>query len=190
MSVKETEYNYSANIITKVLRTRYTIRFWHEFEDIGLYKPYFDVFEKAKATDEIVIDISSWGGYGETQMSLAHMITHCECRNITAFVRVAYSAGAKLALSCPKIAFEDNASMMLHAYYQQIPYTKQQEIISRAKHFSDNFDLCADSLLRKMLSGEEVKELHNGKDFWFTRHEAIARLKKYGKGKIEIVEKI
>lgn len=177
------DHDYSKNISVKNKEVEvpkiYTINFFHNFDyDINKYKPYFDVFDKAKENDEIVIYINSGGGCISTLNVFLNAIKICKCKNITARVNYAASAATILMLACDNIVFNENTELMFHTY-SNILYGKSQEIGSEYKFSDEHCKKVMNKYLKKIMSDKEIEELHNGKDFYFNETEAITRLKKY-----------
>lgn len=181
----EDNYDYSKNISIKnkdiEIPKIYTINFFHPFDYESIkYKSYFEVFEKAKENDEIIIYFNSPGGSITTLNLFLNAINMSKCKNITARVNYAASAAAILTLACNNIIFNSNSTLMLHTY-SSVKYGKSQEIKSDFEH---NDKLCKkliDKYCKKIMSEKEIEEMHNGKDFYFDENEAISRLKKYCK---------
>ncbi|MCM1260608.1 MAG: ATP-dependent Clp protease proteolytic subunit [Staphylococcus sp.] len=176
-------YDYSLNISVKNKEVEtpkvYTINFFHPFDsDVAKYKPYFDIFERAKENDEIVIYFNSPGGSIKTLNMFLNAIHCCKCRNITAKVNFAASAAAIMTMACNNIVFNENSTLMFHTYSYCL-WGKSQEIESDQKHADKMCKKIFEKYCSKIMSKEEIEQLYNGKDFYFDEQEALARLKKY-----------
>lgn len=167
----------------------YSIKFFHEFEyESEKYLPYLEVFETARENDVIFIELSSPGGSVLTYNILADAIDRCKCRNIIAKIFYAASAGALLALKCPYIWPMECAQMMLHSM-QVANYWNDAENIQNSVNFEvDVQNNLFKPLLNKILSKEEIKELTNGKEFYFNKKEIETRINKYAGKTIQIVK--
>lgn len=179
----EDNHDYSKNISIKNKEIEtpkiYTIRFFHNFDfDASKYQPYFDIFEKAKENDEIIIYLNSGGGSTLTLNMFLNAMRMSRCKNITARVNYVASAAAIFALACNNIFFNENSTLMLHTFSTCV-LGKSQEVESDFKHSELIIKRMNEEYLKRILSPEEIKELYNGKDFYFDENEALRRLKKY-----------
>ena len=180
-------YDYSKNVSFKNKEVEipkiYTINFFHYFDsDVSKYKPYFDVFEKAKESDEIIIYFQSGGGSVSTLNMFLNAMKMSKCKNVTARVNYAASAAAIMTLACNNIIFNENSTLMLHTYSSCF-WGKSQEIEADKKHNDLMCKKIIDKYCKKILSEQEIEHMHNGKDFYFDEDEAIYRLKKYSQNK-------
>ena len=176
-------YDYAKNVEIKNKEVKipkiYKINFFHYFDsDVAKYKPYFDVFERAQEDDEIVIYFQSGGGSVSTLNMFLNAMKTCKCKNITAKVNYAASAAAIMTLACNNIIFNENSTLMLHTY-SSFYFGKSQEIEADKKHSDLMCKKIIDKYCKKILSDQEIEQMHNGKDFYFDENEAINRLKKY-----------
>lgn len=185
---EEDLWDYSKNVSVRFRDNDapkvYTINLFHVIDwDAIKYKPYFDVFEKARENDEIIIYLNSPGGSVETLNMFLNAIRICKCKNIIARVNDARSAAAILALACDKIMFNENATLMFHTFSMWGVHGKEQELMSEIQHSAKNYKKMVEKYLQRIMSQEEIEEMANGKDFFFNEEEATKRLVKYGKAK-------
>ena len=167
----------------------YSIKFFHEFEyEADQYLPYLEVFENARENDVIFIELNSPGGSALTYNILADAIDRCKCRNIIAKIFYAASAGALLALKCPYIWPMECAQMMLHSMQIANYYNDAENIKSAVNFDVEMQNNIFKPLLSKILSKEEVKDLINGKEFYFNKKEIENRISKYANKTIQIVK--
>lgn len=179
------DYNLNVSVKNKEVETPkvYTINFFHPFDyDATKYKPYFDIFEKAKENDEIVIYFNSPGGSVTTLNMFLNAMSFSKCRNITAKVNFAASAAAIMVMACPNIMFNVNSTLMFHTY-SSVFWGKSQEIEADQKHQDKICKKIFEKYCSRILSKSEIEELYNGKDFYFDEQEALARLKKFSSSK-------
>lgn len=167
----------------------YSIKFFHEFEyETDQYLPYLEVFENARENDVIFIELNSPGGSVFTYNIIADAVDRCKCRNIIAKIFYAASAGALLALKCPYIWPMECAQMMLHSM-QIANYFNDAENVQRDVNFNVEMqNTIFKPLLSKILSKEEIKDLTNGKEFYFNKKEIENRISKYANKTIQIVK--
>lgn len=167
----------------------YSIKFFHEFEyETDQYLPYLEVFENARENDVIFIELNSPGGSVFTYNIIADAVDRCKCRNIIAKIFYAASAGAFLALKCPYIWPMECAQMMLHSM-QIANYFNDAENVQRDVNFNVEMqNTIFKPLLSKILSKEEIKDLTNGKEFYFNKKEIESRITKYGNKSIQLVK--
>ena len=177
-------WDYSKNISIRLKDPDapkiYTINFFHMVDwDATKYKPYFDVFEKAKETDEIIIYFNSPGGSVDVMNMFLNAFRTCKCKNITARINKASSAAAILALACNNIVFNTNSTMMLHTFSVWGMSGKSQELASDIKHTASVYRKMCEPYLKKIMTDSEIDAMENGKDFYFDDTEAIKRLTHY-----------
>lgn len=183
-----TDFNFAKNITVKnkldYTPKVYTINFFHDFDDPRYYLPYFKVLEEAHEEDSIIFYFDSPGGRIDTLNLFLNALRRCKSKYILARVNYAASAAALLALYCDNIEFNTNSTLMLHTYsggYQG----KSQEVISEVDHYKKNFYELNKYILKKILTEEEIEQLLDGKDFYFTGEEAIKRLRSNAKKKLK-----
>lgn len=181
----EYENDYSKNIVVcdkfDYIPKIYTISFFHEFDyDARKYRPYFDVFDRAKPEDTIIVYFNSGGGSIYTLNLFLNAVRRCRCHNVIARVNYAASAAALLALYCDKIEFNKDSTIMLHTF-SSAQWGKSQEIEADFTHLKNNFKKMQGKILSRILSEKEIEELYNGKDFYFDEIEAFSRIQKYTK---------
>ena len=182
------EDDYAKNVVVKNKEIEipkvYTIYFFHDFDyDANKYRPYFEVFEKAKEKDEIVIYFNSPGGSVATLNMFLNAISSCKCKNITARINHASSAAGIMSLACPNLLFNHCATLMLHAPSTWGLDGKEQELKSYVDHSVEQSKRMFGHYLKRILSDKEIEEMFNGKEFRFNEIEATKRLKKYSKRK-------
>lgn len=183
------DMDYSKNVVVKNKEIEipkvYTIYFFHDFDYEALkYRPYFEVFEKAKADDEIIIYFNSPGGSVTTLNMFLNAMRKCKSKNITAKINHASSAAGIMALACNNIIFNHCSTLMLHAPSTWGLDGKEQELKSYVDHSVDQSKRMFGHYLKRILSDKEIEEMFNGKEFRFNEIDAIKRLKKYSKGKL------
>lgn len=176
----EYDFDYARNITVKnkfdYVPKIYTINFWHDFDDPRNYIPYFKILQEAHEEDQIIFYFDSPGGRIDTLNLFLNALRRCKSKYILARVNYAASAAALLALYCDNIEFNTNSTIMLHTYsggYRG----KGQEVESEVEHNKKNFGDLNKYILQKILSDDEITQLLNGRDFYFTGEEAIKRLK-------------
>ena len=176
----EYDFDYARNITVKnkfdYVPKIYTINFWHDFDDPRNYIPYFKILQEAHEEDQIIFYFDSPGGRIDTLNLFLNALRRCKSKYILARVNYAASAAALLALYCDNIEFNTNSTLMLHTYSGGYK-GKGQEVESEVEHNKKNFGDLNKYILQKILSDDEITQLLNGKDFYFTGEEAIKRLK-------------
>lgn len=179
-----TEFNYSKNITVKnkldYTPKIYTINFWHDFDDPRYYIPYFKVLEEAHEEDQIIFYFDSPGGSITTLNLFLNALRRCKSKYILARVNYAASAAALLALYCDNIEFNTCSTLMLHTY-SGVAWGKGQELMSQAEHDKKTCENILRYICKKILTNDEIEELINGKDFYFTGEEAVKKLKEMAK---------
>ena len=176
----EYDFDYSKNISVKnkydYIPKVYTINFWHDFDDPRNYIPYFKILQEAHEEDQIIFYFDSPGGRVDTLNLFLNALRRCRSKYVLARVNYAASAAALLALYCDNIEFNTNSTLMLHTYsggYRG----KGQEVQSEVEHYGKNYNELNKYILQKILTDNEIQELLDGKDFYFTGEEAVKRMK-------------
>ena len=181
---EEFEFNYAKNISVKnkldYTPKIYTINFWHEFGDPKLYQAYFKVLDEAREEDQIIFYFNSPGGSVHTLNLFLNSLRRCKSKYILARVNYAASAAAFLALYCDNIEFNTHSTLMLHTYSSGF-WGKGQEVQADVDHTKKNYEDLIRYISRKILTPEEIEQMLNGKDFYFTGEEAIKRLRSRAK---------
>lgn len=181
--------DYSKNITScnkfEYMPKIFTIKFWHEFEDdASLYNSYFEVLQKAREEDTIIFYFNSGGGSVHTLFLFLDALRNCKSKNIIAKVNFAASAAALMALFCDNIEFTMGSTLMLHNF-SILLHGKSQELESSFVHFKKQFHDVMRLICKRVLSNEEIEQMINGKDFYFSGEEVVSRLKKYAAQKIK-----
>lgn len=150
------------------------------FIDKGIESPdeYRDVVQcllSAQEGEIVELVISSYGGVLESALNIVSAI-----RESSAVVRAiitgsCHSAASVIALACDEVVVFDFANMLCHSATFG-SFGKTTEIVSHVKFLEKYLEDVAMDVYKDFLSEKEIKEMLNGKDFWFDANQIRERL--------------
>jgi len=159
-------------IITNDYRT--TVYLTDEITDPGTYNELIHKLREATPEDLFVLVINTPGGDLDTATSLISAIKNSYA-NVTAHLTgTVASAGTLIAMACDHLVVDDHTKFMIHTYSTGIQ-GKGNEV----KAQQDFMNVAIKELLEEVYAGflteEELKELIDGKDFWFNKTQVLER---------------
>lgn len=150
------------------------------FIDKGIESPdeYRDVVQCLLAAQEgeiVELVISSYGGVLESALNIVSAI-----RESSAVVRAiitgsCHSAASVIALACDEAVVFDFANMLCHSATFG-SFGKTTEIVSHVKFLEKYLEDVAMDVYKDFLTEKEIKEMLDGKDFWFDANQIRERL--------------
>lgn len=155
----------------------YIINMDFEVFESNYYRKVYDCLRKAEKDSEVRLILNTVGGDLSTFIQLYNLLQKCEAKTI-AEVYTAYSCGAFLMLSCDEIEINEFSSVMIHS----MSYANEGKLeeVTASNDFMRKWN---SELTHKLLCGfmtqQEIKDVNNGKDFWFMGDEVKKRLKKW-----------
>jgi ATP-dependent protease ClpP protease subunit len=131
----------------------------------------------ASSDDHIHIYISSPGGSLNVGMSIINAMLSTQANVTTTLDGEACSMGSLIFLSGHNILVQRYSRLMLHNYSSTMN-GKGHELESMMQSTKEMFEELATDVCDKFLTKKELKQMFDGKDFWFGPDEIIKRLNK------------
>lgn len=149
--------------------------------EIGEASDYIEVFDKIRNSGEhdvVRLHINSQGGYLSTAIQFMRCLNETSARIIASVEGECASAATLLMLCAHSFEISDHSLVMCHTYSAGMYPSKGHEIRDRAR-FDENWSnkLFRDAY-KHFMSDEEITQMIEGKDFWFSAEETIDRLNK------------
>lgn len=164
-----------------MIRTSKQIVYAHNVfldEDIGpptKYRELINNLYMAGENDQFNIFVNNGGGYLSTAMAIVEAIKATAGSVRAIITGDCHSAASIITLNCHEIAVTDSACMMIHT--AQFGAGGQSHNV---KHHVDFSHSMIDDLLNEMYTGfltpDEMKEVKNGREFWFNAKQIGKRL--------------
>jgi len=169
---KEEQISY----INKVSDNYTIIRLDREIEEPCEYRDVFTHLDTMTEKDTCKIVINSTGGDFYTAVEFVNRILLCK-GNVIADIFEAASAACLIAFSCPEQILNHYCSVMAHNVAMS-SWGKATGSIERLEHFKGIYFNMLLNLLY-FLTPEEIEQIKNDKDVYFTREVLMERLKEY-----------
>lgn len=144
---------------------------------------YMDLIHTLKTVEEhdtIFIYINSYGGNLYTAIQLINAIRNCNGTVITCLEGEVISAATLIFLAGHKHVINDSGSFMVHKYSHTVE-GKGSDVASQVKFTERYFEELAHKIYSDLMEKEEIEQMLDGKDFWFSSQEVFDRLKKTGR---------
>jgi ATP-dependent protease ClpP protease subunit len=160
--------------------SRHTINNFRVFldENIGEAKKYRDLIDalvSAGQHDEFNLFINNGGGYLYTALAIIEAIKASQATVRAIVVGECHSAASIITLSCHEIMITDAASMMVHS-----ASFGSGGFAHNVKHHADfsvaQMGVLFDEVYGGFLTDTEIKELKNGREFWFNAKQIAKRV--------------
>ena len=152
------------------------------FIDKGIESPeqYRDLIQTLLTAQEgeiVELVISSYGGVIESAMNIISSINESSAVVRAIIMGSCHSSASIIALSCDEVMVFDYANMLCHsATFGSSGRTT--EIVSHVKFLEKYLEKLAYDMYKDFLTNEEIKDMLQGKDFWFDADEIRNRLQK------------
>lgn len=146
-------------------------------EDVGdpsMYRDITHMLLTCSPEDTVSIIINSCGGRLDSACQLMEAIEACQGKVQATVIGAAYSAASMIACVVPEVRITDSAEMMIHtAAYGTVG------TVPNVKAHTDFITAQVNNLIDKVygdfLTPDEIRQLKNGKEFWFGAEEARRR---------------
>lgn len=158
---------------------------------IGEAEDYLELFDKirnAGENDFIKLHINSPGGYLSTATQFLRCLQETRASVIASIEGECCSAATILMLAAHSFEVSDHSVTMCHTFSSG-NMGKGNELRDRANFdtkWSQNYFM---DIYNGFLTDNEIKQMMEGKDFWFSADETIERLKKREELRIAAEEK-
>jgi ATP-dependent protease ClpP protease subunit len=142
----------------------------HEYVDL-LYILMF-----ASEADDIHIHINSGGGYCSTTTQIINAMASCKAHIICHAEGHVASCATWIFLAGDSFIIENDIEFMCH-YYSGGMVGKGNEIEADAKFSKKYWHKKFETIYKGFMTDEEIKQLIDGKDFYFNEKQVAKRLK-------------
>jgi ATP-dependent protease ClpP protease subunit len=172
----------------KPLGTLYDIYIIGEIDEADEYVEVFEKIRNAGEFDVIKLHINSPGGYLHTAIQFMRCLQESGARIIASVEGECASAATLLMLGASSYEISDHSLILLHSYSGGLS-GKGHELRDRSR-FDELWSekLFAD-VYKDFLTPDEIKQMIDGKDFWFNSEETITRLRKRQEIRVKALEK-
>lgn len=161
----------------------------HHFYILGVIEgpeKYLDLVQTLKTVEEhdtVFIYINSVGGSLYTTIQIINAIQNCHGTVVTVLEGEACSAATIIFLAGHKHVINPFGAFMVHKYSHGVE-GKGSDVREQVKFTERYFDQIAYALYADLMTQEEIAQMLDGKDFWFSSDEVLERLLKSGKREI------
>lgn len=157
----------------------------HHFYILGVIEgpeKYLDLVQTLKTVEEhdtVFIYINSVGGSLYTTIQIINAIQNCNGTVITCLEGEACSAATIIFLAGHKHVINPFGAFMVHKYSHGVE-GKGSDVREQVRFTERYFDHIAYALYADLMTPEEIAQMLDGKDFWFSSDEVLERLVKSG----------
>lgn len=148
--------------------------------DIGSPEEYLDIvqtIQNLSPTDVCYIHINTGGGRADTATQIIHAIQNSHGTVIGVAEGDVYSAGSLIFFACHGFAVNDYATFMLHEpSYGLIGKTNENS--TAVKFYDKVYRKMYKDIYGSFFSEEDLEQVFNGKDCYFTAKQVLKRIEK------------
>lgn len=152
-----------------------------EIEGPDAYMEMIQTMRIADENDQVIITLNTPGGSVSTSIQIINAINSCSATVTTIIVGDCHSMGGIIFLS-GDIQIVDPDCMMLCHNYSGGTIGKGNEQQAEVEAITKWFTTICEKYYAGFLTKREIKQLLDGKDFWFSSVEVEKRLKRRNKG--------
>lgn len=158
----------------------------HHFYILGVIEgpeKYLDLVQTLKTVEEhdtVFLYINSVGGSLYTTIQIINAIQNCSGTVITCLEGEACSAATVIFLAGHKHIINPFGAFMVHKYSHGVE-GKGSDVAAQVKFTERYFDEVAYAVYDDLMSKEEIAQMLEGKDFWFSSKEVHERLTAAGR---------
>lgn len=145
------------------------------FESPEEYRDLVQVLLTAQEGELVEIVLSSPGGCIESAMNVISAMKESEAVVRGIVMGSCHSAASLIALSCDELVVFDYCTMLCHSATFR-SQGRTTEIVSHVKFLEKYLEKLTQEMYTGFLSPSEIKEMLEGKDFWFDAEEIRERL--------------
>ena len=164
-------------LTNKKLKSIWHMRIDEDFDVSSAYRRHFDILRKAREGDEIILYISSYGGYLDTAVQFIYALLDTKAAT-TSVIYVAASAATLVAFACDKVVVKPISTIMLHNF-SVAQQGKGAELRAKTDFDDRIFAAMCTMLYKGIVTDAEIKELQLDRDFWWLGRELLERMEKY-----------
>lgn len=141
------------------------------------YRDVIQVLLSAQEGEIVEFVISSSGGVLESAMNIVSAIRETNATVRAILSGSCHSAASVIALACDEVIVFDYANMLCHSATFG-SFGKTTEITSHVKFLEKYLENIASDAYSGFMSDLEIKQMLEGKDFWFDAEDIRTRLEK------------
>lgn len=167
------EKNLLVNVITRAYN-EIIINIDNEIIEPSKYRDVYDTLYKADVGDTVIIVLNTVGGYLATQNQIINNLLDTKAKT-KAIIHEASSVGSAIALACDEIEVKKFGYMFIHNAFAGA-IGKMNEIEIRIEHLKEWIHTAFTELYQGFLTDIELKQVFEGKDFYFNKKEIEKRL--------------
>ena len=139
------------------------------------YVELFKLLNRVEDEDQVTIHINTYGGFVHTTLELMYAIQACKAKVITEISATARSGGSMIFLSGHAYRIHSYSTMMCH-YYSGFSMGKGHEMKAESDFDHAYFNEIFYKIYYGFMTRKEIKEMINGRDFYFKSDEIQRRL--------------
>lgn len=162
--------------IIKINKKHYQAFIQEEIDELKNYVKLLYLLKTLSSNDILEISINSWGGSLHTGMQIYNAIKKSKARVITIIEHMAYSCGSIIFLAGHEKKVMPHSGMLIHNFSSEIE-GKGHEIQLEVEFMKRSYEKALRDIYKFFLAEEEIQQMLDGKDFWFTDKEVKRRLK-------------
>lgn len=164
--------------ISEVKGTQYTYYLTGPIVEPDEYIDLCNILRNASPQDEVVIRINSRGGSVASERMIVNAIQECQA-NVKGFIEYdCMSAATGVFLACHEHYWADHIQFMAHCSWWGA-VGKNPDIRSQTEFGLRQMDEEIIATYSGLLDENELKELNDGKEFWFGAEDLIERMEMF-----------
>lgn len=164
--------------ISEVKGTQYTYYLTGYIGEPDEYIDLCNILRNAYPQDEVVVRINSRGGSVASERMIINAIRECQA-NVVGFIEYdCMSAATGIFLACSEHQWAEHIQYMIHTSSWGTG-GKTPDVRSHAEFCANQLDSENHSNYAGFLTEDELKELNNGKEFWFGAEDLIERMEMF-----------
>ena len=140
------------------------------------YLEWFSLLRTCTSNDTVYIHINSFGGYVATAIQLMKAIKESQAIVITSVEGMCLSAATMIFLCADICEVTDHSQFMIHTYSGAV-FGKGSEMLAQVMHDGEWVRSLSEEVYADFLTQQEIDQMLDGKDFWFSSDDVIKRLK-------------
>lgn len=141
------------------------------------YRDVVQVLLSSQEGEIVEFVISSIGGCLESAMNIVSAIRESNATVRAIVTGSCHSAASVIALACDEVVVFDYANMLCHSATFG-SFGKTTEITSHVKFLEKYLEDLATDIYSGFMTEDEIKQMVDGKDFWFSADQIRERLEK------------
>lgn len=174
----DVEYQITSNAaITRELNGKKVVDFYLQ-DSIGNmrnYTAFLDSIAYLQETDSVIVHINCYGGWVDTASQLRNALIKTEAEVVVKVEGMCASAATFFFNIADEIEIAPNSIVMIHAM-SGFQYGKFHEQIAQSDFYKKWTVSFAKDIYDGILTSEEIDQMLDGKDFYFTDEEFAKRI--------------